>query len=99
MPAAYDTAWGSFQDKWNEKYLLLTEYLEKTWLRPWKRQFVKAWTNCVTHFNTIVTSRAEGSHHVLKQALGTSGSDLLQVLEDIKLILTHQTSQYNSCLA
>ena len=98
-PAAYDTAWGSFQDKWNEKYLLLTEYLEKTWLRPWKRQFVKAWTDCVTHFNTIVTSRAEGSHHVLKQALGTSGGDLLQVLEDIKLILTRQTSQYNSRLA
>ena len=93
---AYDTAWGSFQDKWNEKYDRLVWYLDDTWLRRWKTRFVRAWTDRVMHFNTLVTSRAEGSHAVLKQALGTSSGDLLQVLDDIKLILTSQLAKHET---
>ena len=48
------------------------------------------------HFNTLVTSCGEGSHAVLKQAFGTSSGDLLQNLEDIKLLLTNQLHQYTS---
>ena len=48
------------------------------------------------HFNTLVTSQAEGSHAVLKQALGTSNGDLLQVLDDIKLILISQLAKHET---
>ncbi|KAA6413218.1 MAG: hypothetical protein FRX48_02962 [Lasallia pustulata] len=93
---AYDTAWGSFQDKWNEKFDQLVWYLDDTWLRQWKTRFVRAWTDRVIHFNTLVTSRAEGSHAVQKQALGTSSGDLLQVLDDIKLILAGQLARHEA---
>ena len=48
------------------------------------------------HFNTLMTSCSKGSHTVLKWAFEMSFRDLLQVLEDIKLLLTNQLHQYTS---
>ena len=48
------------------------------------------------HFDTLVTSQAEGSHADLKQALETSSGDLLQVMNDIKLILTSQLAKHET---
>ena len=95
-PDDFDTAWNNFKTKWNDKYWRLVDYLDDTWFRLLKTRFVSAWTNEVMHFNTLVTSRGEGSHAVLKRAFGTSSGDLLQVLEDIKLLLTNQLHQYTS---
>ena len=95
-PEDFDTAWEAFNTKWNEKYGRLVDYLDDTWFQLLKTCFVKAWTNQVMHFNTLVTSCGEGSHSVLKRAFGTSSGDLLQVLEDIKLLLSNQLHQYTS---
>ena len=46
------------------------------------------------YFNTLVTSQAEGSHAVLEQILGTSSGNMLQVLDDIKLILASQLTRH-----
>lgn len=59
-------------------------------------RFVRAWTDLVMHFNTLITSQAEGSHSIQKQALETSSGDLLQVLSDIKLILTSQLAKHKT---
>ena len=95
-PDDFDTAWEAFKSKWNEKYWQYIDYLDDTWFRLLKTRFVRAWTNRVMHFNTLVTSCGEGSHAVLKRAFGTSSGDLLQNLEDIKLLLTNQLHQYTS---
>ena len=96
MSDDFDTAWEAFKSKWNEKYWQYIDYRDDTWFCLLKTRFVRAWTNRVMHLNTLVTSRGEGSHAVLKQAFGTSSGDLLQSLEDIKLLLTNQLYQYMS---
>ena len=48
------------------------------------------------HFNTLVTSRGEGSHAVLKRAFGTSNGDMLQCLDGIKLLLANKLHQHIS---
>ena len=44
-PDAFDTAWGAFQVKWDDKYWRLIEYLDNTWFHLLKTRFVRAWTN------------------------------------------------------
>ncbi|SLM35632.1 P-loop containing nucleoside triphosphate hydrolase [Lasallia pustulata] len=52
-PNAFNTAWGAFQVKWNDKYWRLIEYLDNTWFHLLKTRFVRAWTNQVMHFNSL----------------------------------------------
>jgi hypothetical protein len=47
-------------------------YLETVWLRNYKEMFVYAWTAQHLHFETVVTSRVEGEHSLLKRYIGVS---------------------------
>lgn len=65
------------------------EYLTMTYL-PHRHRFVRCFTNRVLHFDTTVTSRAEGGHAVLKRQLGSSNGDLKTVVDAISLLLYNQ---------
>lgn len=64
----------------NETYNLThpksMDYLYETYIRDFRRCFVKCYTNEVLHFNTTVTSRDEGAYAILKRQLGTSTGNL-----------------------
>ena len=57
-------------------------YLESTWW-PHRTHFISAWTDRAVHLNTVVTSRIEGSHAILKRWLGSSTADLFHVVTRI----------------
>ena len=43
-------------EEWGQQGGLMS-YLEATWLRPYRRALVRAWTNSVLHFGTTSTNR------------------------------------------
>jgi hypothetical protein len=56
----------------NELYL----YIKSIWILPYEKKFIKAYTNNYLHFNSTTSSRAEGSHSVLKRYLQVSIHEL-----------------------
>ena len=61
---------------------------------PYKRRFVKCFTDQVLHFGTTSTSKGEGAHAVLKRNLITSTEDLKTVVENLDLMLINQRHDY-----
>ena len=51
----------------NLTYLKLMDYLYQTYIRDFRRRFVKGYTNKVLHFNTIVTFCDKDAHAILKR--------------------------------
>ncbi len=48
------------------------QYVQTVWLNDHKERFVCAWVHQHRHLDTIVTSRVEGSHSLLKRYIGVS---------------------------
>lgn len=71
-------------------------YLHATWLNPHKEKLVKAWVDQHLHFGTIVTSRVEGIHSLLKSYLNTSTLDLFEAWGAITRAVTNQVHQLQS---
>jgi hypothetical protein len=61
-------------------------YIETVWLRDYRERFVYAWTYQHLHFNTVVTSRVESGHSLLKRYIGV-GVLYLAVFEDYLLVI------------
>lgn len=72
----------------------MVEYLQDTWLEPFKYNLIRYYTNDTLHFGTTVTSRAEGAHSVLKSYLQVSTGDLKQVVAKIVVLLNNQYAEY-----
>ena len=70
------------------------DYLQTTWLTPHRQKFVKCYTDLVTHYGNVVTSRVEGGHTVLKFKLGISTGDLLTVVTNIDSLLRNQHQEF-----
>jgi hypothetical protein len=68
------------------------EYVEKTWLNPWKRKLVRYWVDQHIHFGVLVTSPIEGCHSTLKSFLQRSNADLNEVFE--RLLLFWKSQQH-----
>jgi hypothetical protein len=66
------------------------KYLINTYIIDFRHHFVKAYINQVLHFNTIITSRDEGGHAVLKRQLGSFIEDLKTMIDDIDLLLINE---------
>lgn len=60
---------------------------------------VTAWTNHVLRFGNTVTSLAECTHLVVKDAIRSSVGDLDKVLYYISVILCRQREEYRAELA
>ncbi|KAG7000562.1 PKS-NRPS hybrid synthetase [Fusarium oxysporum f. sp. conglutinans] len=71
-------------------------YLHATWLNPHKEKLVKAWVDQHLHFGTVVTSRVEGIHSLLKSYLNTSTLDLFEAWGAITRAVTNQVHQLQS---
>jgi hypothetical protein len=61
------------------------QYVEDTWLTPWKEKLVQYWVDANLHFSVHVTSLIEGCHAILKAYLRVSIGDLKGVFN--RLIL------------
>lgn len=86
----YEAAWEAMNEAYYVEYFDAIHYLEETYIRHFRRRFVKCYTDKVLHFGTTVTSRAESGHALLKRNLGTSTGDLKTVVDSISLLLTNQ---------
>lgn len=93
---AFETNWKKFCQKY-ERFPAALSYLRKQWL-PHKEHIIYAWTNQRLHFNTRVTSRAEGLHGSLKKHLLVNIGDLKRVHENITHFLDRQVQEHDGQL-
>ncbi len=63
----YERQWRKLKDKYKAETALLT-YLQNTWIL-WRKRFMAPWINQHLHLGTVVTSRVESAHSVLKRYL------------------------------
>jgi hypothetical protein len=70
-------------------------YLESSWLGLYKEKLVKAWVDQFLHFETVVSSRVEGIHHLIKEYLDTSTQDCFETWRRIKHAIISQLQQLN----
>ena len=68
------------------------EYILQTWL-PWKERFVTCYVKDIRHFNSVTTSRVEGSHRVLKSYIKNGKRNLLEVVKNLNLLWKNQTTE------
>ncbi|XP_058766295.1 PKS-NRPS hybrid synthetase cheA-like [Vicia villosa] len=57
------------------------DYVNDTWLTPYRHRFVETWINQVLHLGNTTTNRVESAHWKLKQMLENSLGDLCQCWE------------------
>ena len=62
------------------------------WL-PWKEIFVTCYVKDIRHFNSVTTSRVEGSHRVLKSYIKNGKRNLLEVVKNRNLLWKNQTTK------
>ncbi|CAG8580965.1 4956_t:CDS:2, partial [Scutellospora calospora] len=86
------------EDDYKWALQIVISYLQETWI-PWKKKFIKAWTNQLLYLGTTVTSHIEGSHVTLKAYLQTSTGDLHHVYTTISLAVTNQRKEFNTMIA
>ncbi len=58
------------------------------------RKFVSCFINKILHFDTIITSRDDNDHVVLKRQLRFSSDDLKTMIDEINLLLTNEYQKY-----
>ena len=61
-----------------------------------KERFVAAWANQHPHLNQHSTSRLEGNHRAVKQAIGVNNGDLFHVIDALRDYLQHQWTHIQS---
>ena len=99
-PDNYDNALEALRtadpsDEWAAMY----RYLMAEWLGDNAKKVVAAWTNAVTHFGNVATSRVEGAHFTLKALLRTRVNTLGAVTDAILEVFSRQAQQVAADLA
>ena len=95
---AYNKRLNVFKRDYKCDYTLLLEYIDTTWIGPYKELFVYAWTDQHPHFRHHATSRVEGSHKTLKGNLQVSTGDLKTVYNNIDIMLISQHSEHDNAI-
>jgi hypothetical protein len=90
--------WDAFKKDYGRNHTRLLEYIDTTWIAPYKELFVYAWTDQHMHFGHHTTSRVEGSHKTLKGNLQVSTGDLRMVYDKIDAMLINQHSEYDTMI-
>lgn len=94
----FEDEWESLGEKYGTYDPEIYQYLNKVWVGPYKRKFIKCWTDQITHFNNTATSRSESGHAVLKRELKFSTGDLETVVKNIENLLSRQRRGYLDAL-
>lgn len=71
-------------------------YVKETWLDLYKERLIKSWVDQHSHFGSVVTSRVEGIHALLKSHLKKSTLDLFEAWRAIKQALLNQLAELRS---
>jgi hypothetical protein len=95
----YEINWNTFQDRYDRSYPALVQYVQNTWLRPFRDNLVRAWIDRHPYFGNRATSRVEGAHSILKSYLQVSTGDLRSVYDKITLLLKNQHIEFNAAVA
>ncbi len=90
----YKQLWDQFVNRYNLTHDECIDYLYDTYIRDYRRRFVKCYTNQVLHFDTTMTSRDESEHAVLKRQLRSSIDDLKTMMNEINLLLINEHHNY-----
>ena len=75
------------------------QYVEDTWLTPWKEKLVRYWVDMNLHFGIRVTSSIEGCHAILKAYLRVSTGDLKGVFDRLILYWLEQHKNIHNAWA
>ena len=95
----YEENWTAFQNAYDHLVPGLVQYIKDTWIVPWKRSIIQAYTNRALHLGNRVTSRIEGAHSTIKSYLQVSTGNLKMVYDSISLLLTNQLVTYEAGVA
>jgi hypothetical protein len=95
----FEDCWNSFQDRYNCQVPGLVQYIKDTWITPWKRSIIWAYTDQVLHLGNWVISRVEGAHSTVKSYLQVSTGNLKMVYDNINLLLANQHIKYEAGVA
>jgi hypothetical protein len=88
--ASYEVNTKKFNKAFKSRFPQEVGYIYQQWLNPYRKRLVKAWVDQYTHFNTVVTSRVEGVHFLLKLEIKTSLLDLFDVWRSIQKVILKQ---------
>ncbi|KAH7850059.1 hypothetical protein Vadar_027238 [Vaccinium darrowii] len=69
------------------------EYVEQSWLGPYKERFVAAWTDKVMHLGNYTSNRAKCTHVKLKNHLGSSQCNFARLWEQIDKLINLQITE------
>jgi hypothetical protein len=95
----FEDHWNAFQDRYDRQVPGLVQYIKDTWISPWKRSIVCAYTDRVLHLGNRVTSRVEGAYSAVKSYLQVSTGNLKMVYDNINLLLANQHIKYEAGVA
>lgn len=86
----YDKRLQELEKEYLPEFLEAIGYLKSTWLYQYKERLVKAFVDVHLHFDTVVTSRGEGIHALVKGHISISTRDLFQAWRMIKALILNQ---------
>ncbi len=78
------------------KHRAVAEYCEYEGLDLYKEKIIRAYTNKVTHFGTVTTSRAEGGHAKVRRYLQTSWNDLFCFFRSMRNLWAAEHTEYEN---
>ncbi len=90
----YLRSWNEFFERYNSSHDECVRYLYNTYIKNFRRRFVKCYTNQMLHFDITVTSRDEKAHAMLKRQLESSIENLKTVMNEINLLLINEQHNY-----
>jgi histone-lysine N-methyltransferase SETD2 len=91
----YLRLWSEFSEQYNSSHEECVRYLYETYIKNYRRRFVKCYINQMLHFDTTVTSRDERAHAVLKRQLESSTKNLKTMMNDINLLLINEKHNHS----
>ncbi|KAH1239198.1 hypothetical protein GmHk_08G023686 [Glycine max] len=72
---------------------MFVNYVNETWIIPYKEKFVIVWMNKVMHLGNTTTNRVESAHWALKRVLHNSLGDLCSVWDVMNNTITLQHTE------
>jgi hypothetical protein len=90
----YRDLWNKFVNCYNLSHDECIDYLYETYIRDYRRRFIKCYTNQILHFDITMTSRDESAHALLKRQLEKSIDDLKTIMNNINLMLINERQNH-----
>ncbi len=84
------------EQRYVPEYVREVGYIKEVWLDLYKEKLIKSWVDQQPHFGSVVTSRVEGIHALLKSHLKKSTLDLFEAWRAIKQALLNQLAELRS---